>query len=183
MFFEVKTQLTNHVLMVVPAAAIGIICGVGAILFTIINLKVGSTVDAAAGTAGEPCYAGLAVVQPDLPMCACCHLHVCWSASCLQAGSKQPAIPARFLPRALPQVTRARSEFFKGRPAKWRMAEPCLLIIIFVTLGMILPLFFPCTPTQVRCHPARCRGIAASKGSTPWRDACAADAKAFPHAC
>lgn len=30
------------------------------------------------------------------------------------------------------------------------MAEPCLLIIIFVTLGMILPLFFPCTPTQAR---------------------------------
>lgn len=29
------------------------------------------------------------------------------------------------------------------------MAEPCALIVIFVTLGMILPLFFPCTPTQV----------------------------------
>ncbi len=31
------------------------------------------------------------------------------------------------------------------------MAEPCALIVIFVTLGMILPLFFPCTPTQARC--------------------------------
>jgi hypothetical protein len=48
-------------------------------------------------------------------------------------------------------VARARSEFFKGKPARWRMAEPCALIIIFVTLGMILPLFFPCTPTQARC--------------------------------
>ncbi|KAL4443355.1 hypothetical protein ABPG75_011092 [Micractinium tetrahymenae] len=83
-FFEVQTQLTNHVLMVLPAAAIGIICGICAILFTIINLK----------------------------------------------------------------VARARQEFFKGRPAQWRMAEPCLLIVIFVTLGMMLPLFFPCTPTQ-----------------------------------
>ena len=34
-------QLTNHVLMVLPAAAIGIICGIGAILFTLMNLKVG----------------------------------------------------------------------------------------------------------------------------------------------
>ena len=33
-------QLTNHVLMVLPAAVVGIICGVGAILFTLINLKV-----------------------------------------------------------------------------------------------------------------------------------------------
>lgn len=41
MFFEVKTQLTNHVLMVVPAAAIGVVCGLCAILFTIINLKAG----------------------------------------------------------------------------------------------------------------------------------------------
>ena len=52
-----------------------------------------------------------------------------------------------------PQVARARSEFFKGKPARWRMAEPCALIIIFVTLGMILPLFFPCTPTQVLVWP------------------------------
>jgi hypothetical protein len=28
------------------------------------------------------------------------------------------------------------------------MAEPCVLIVLFVTLGMLLPLFFPCTPTQ-----------------------------------
>lgn len=54
---------------------------------------------------------------------------------------------------AITQVVRARAEFFRGKPAKWRMAEPCLLIIIFVTLGMILPLFFPCTPTQVPSEP------------------------------
>lgn len=34
-------QLTNHVLMVLPAAVIGIVAGLCAILFTIINLKVG----------------------------------------------------------------------------------------------------------------------------------------------
>lgn len=70
-----------------------------------------------------------------------------------------PPVPYhRTVPPALhpvPQVVRARNEFFKGKPAKWRMAEPCLLIIIFVTLGMILPLFFPCTPTQARCRRGR----------------------------
>lgn len=38
---QVKTQLSSHVLMVVPALAIGAVCGLCAILFTIINLKVG----------------------------------------------------------------------------------------------------------------------------------------------
>jgi hypothetical protein len=28
------------------------------------------------------------------------------------------------------------------------MAEPCLLMGLFVTLGMLLPLAFPCTPSQ-----------------------------------
>ena len=46
------------------------------------------------------------------------------------------------------QVARARAVYFRGKPKSWRMAEPCLLIVIFVTLGMMLPLFFPCTPTQ-----------------------------------
>ncbi|EFN56864.1 hypothetical protein CHLNCDRAFT_144489 [Chlorella variabilis] len=77
-FFEVQTQLTNHVLMVLPAAAIGIIAGLCAILFTILNLKAS---------------------------CCCCRA-----------------------------VVRARNEFFKGKPAKWRMAEPCLLIIIFCVI-------------------------------------------------
>ena len=30
----------------------------------------------------------------------------------------------------------------------WRIAEPLLLISIFITLGMLLPLAFPCTPTD-----------------------------------
>lgn len=28
------------------------------------------------------------------------------------------------------------------------MAEPIAIIVLFTTLGMLLPLFFPCTPTQ-----------------------------------
>lgn len=28
------------------------------------------------------------------------------------------------------------------------MMEPCILIIVFITIGTILPLFFPCVPTQ-----------------------------------
>lgn len=30
----------------------------------------------------------------------------------------------------------------------WRMAEPCILMGLFVTAGMLLPLAFPCTPSQ-----------------------------------
>ena len=30
----------------------------------------------------------------------------------------------------------------------WRIGEPLVLISIFVTLGMLLPLAFPCTPTE-----------------------------------
>ena len=31
---------------------------------------------------------------------------------------------------------------------KLRMAEPLVIIAVFVTLGMLLPLAFPCTPTS-----------------------------------
>ena len=81
-FFEVQTQLTNHVMAVLPAAVCGAIAGVMAIAFTFINLR----------------------------------------------------------------VTRLRAELLKTKAA--RMAEPCVLILVFVTIGMVLPLFFPCTPTQ-----------------------------------
>jgi hypothetical protein len=64
-------------------------------------------------------------------------------------------------------VARARSEFFKGKPARWRMAEPCALIIIFVTLGMILPLFFPCTPTQVLVWPCVIAMVCPCPGTCP----------------
>jgi hypothetical protein len=30
----------------------------------------------------------------------------------------------------------------------WRMAEPCLLMALFLSAGMALPLAFPCTPSQ-----------------------------------
>lgn len=83
-FFEVQTQLTNHVMAVLPAAVIGLICGLLGILFTTINVK----------------------------------------------------------------VMRWRQAFFKGQDVSWRMMEPCAVIVVFVTLGMVLPLFFKCTPTQ-----------------------------------
>jgi hypothetical protein len=37
---QVLTPLTNHVAAVAPAAVIGVACGVLAIMFTVINLKV-----------------------------------------------------------------------------------------------------------------------------------------------
>ncbi|KAK9804251.1 hypothetical protein WJX72_003440 [[Myrmecia] bisecta] len=81
-FFEVQTQLKNHVAAMAPAIVIGIACGLLGIMFTFINLK----------------------------------------------------------------VARIREATTKGSKV-WRMAEPCLLMAIFVTLGMLLPLAFPCTPT------------------------------------
>ena len=30
----------------------------------------------------------------------------------------------------------------------WRVAEPCILVGVFITLSMLLPLAFPCTPTH-----------------------------------
>lgn len=44
------------------------------------------------------------------------------------------------------RVTRLRREFLRSKYQK--MAEPLILIALFVTIGTILPLFFPCTPTQ-----------------------------------
>ena len=44
------------------------------------------------------------------------------------------------------RVTRMRAALLKSKKAK--MLEPCVLIVVFVTLGTILPLFFPCNPTQ-----------------------------------
>ncbi|KAK2076390.1 hypothetical protein QBZ16_000915 [Prototheca wickerhamii] len=82
-FFEVYTQLNNHVVAMVPAAVCGLLCGLLAVAFTIMNLK----------------------------------------------------------------VIRFRNAVI-NRSKKARMAEPCALIILVVTLGMMLPLFFPCTPTQ-----------------------------------
>lgn len=43
-------------------------------------------------------------------------------------------------------MTRLRSRFLKTKRA--RLLEPCVLIVVFTTIGTILPLFFPCLPTQ-----------------------------------
>ena len=39
-FFEVQAQLSNHVAAILPAAAIGLACGLLGILFTVLNLKI-----------------------------------------------------------------------------------------------------------------------------------------------
>jgi chloride channel 7 len=45
------------------------------------------------------------------------------------------------------RVCRARGALSRG--LRWgRCLEPCLLALIYVTGAMLLPLFFPCTPTQ-----------------------------------
>ncbi|CAL8466168.1 g5704 [Coccomyxa elongata] len=82
-FFEVLTPLTNHVAAVAPAAVIGVACGLLAIAFTVINLK----------------------------------------------------------------VARLRIALLQARKG-WRMAEPCILMGLFVTAGMLLPLAFPCRASQ-----------------------------------
>lgn len=81
-FFEVQTQLTNHVAAVLPAAVCGLLSGIMAIVFTFLNLR----------------------------------------------------------------VARLRGEVLRSKRAK--MAEPCILIVLFATINTVLPLFFPCSPTQ-----------------------------------
>ncbi len=45
------------------------------------------------------------------------------------------------------RVCRARDTLLGA--TKWRrLAEPCVLVVIYVTGTMVLPLFFPCTPTK-----------------------------------
>jgi len=45
------------------------------------------------------------------------------------------------------RVCRARDALLGG--TKWhRLVEPCVLVVIYVTGTMVLPLFFPCTPTK-----------------------------------
>lgn len=56
------------------------------------------------------------------------------------------------------QVSRFRAEFINPNKL-FRMAEPCIMIVLFVTLSMVLPLFFPCTPTQVTACACPCSEI------------------------
>ena len=69
---QVLTPLTNHVAAVAPAALIGVACGLLAIAFTIINLKVARARDA------------LLQVHPS-PACAACTpllTHACCEPAC-----------------------------------------------------------------------------------------------------
>ena len=77
-----QTQLATHAMAMIPAAVVGLISGLAAIGFTVLNLR----------------------------------------------------------------VTRLRSKLLKTKRA--RLLEPCVLIVVFTTVGTILPLFFPCLPTQ-----------------------------------
>jgi chloride channel 7 len=82
--FEAGLEISGHILAVIPAAVVGLVCGLVGIVFTLLNLK----------------------------------------------------------------VSRLRDLLFTGR-SKWhRMAEPCILAVLYATGSMVLPLFFPCSQTQ-----------------------------------
>ena len=77
--FEVALAFSSHILAVIPAAFIGVVAGLMAVLFTGLNIK----------------------------------------------------------------ISRLRDSFMSHM--KWRrMIEPCLLVILWTTGAMVLPLFFPC---------------------------------------
>lgn len=49
------------------------------------------------------------------------------------------------------KIARVRDAMVTG--LKWkRMIEPCVLVVLYVTGSMVLPLFFPCTPTHCVVH-------------------------------
>ena len=69
------------------------------------------------------------------------------------------------------RVCRARDAVLGG--AKWRRClEPCALVAVYVTGTMVLPLFFPCTPTKcvIRDGQVFCAG-AASNATAPGPEA------------
>ncbi len=117
MFFEVQTVLSNHVAAVLPAALIGLACGVCGILFTVMNLKV---------TRLRELYIGVrSCLHPAASArgCTVCHMR------------KAPCGP---------QADKRR-----------RLLEPVMFVAIFVSLAMVLPLFFPCTRTDCVIEQAR----------------------------
>ena len=50
------------------------------------------------------------------------------------------------------RVCRARDALMRGAPRWRRCLEPCVLVAVYVTGSMVLPLFFPCTPTKCVIH-------------------------------
>jgi chloride channel 7 len=81
--FEAGVEISAHILAVVPAAVIGLLCGVVGVAFTVLNLR----------------------------------------------------------------VSRVRDGIMRGR--KWsRMIEPCMLVVLYTTGSMLLPMAFPCSATQ-----------------------------------
>ena len=81
--FEVALAFSSHILAVIPAALIGVVAGLLAVLFTGLNIK----------------------------------------------------------------ISRLRDSMLSH--LKWRrVLEPCLLVLLWTTGAMVLPLFFPCTPTE-----------------------------------
>ncbi|KAK9853352.1 hypothetical protein WJX84_009701 [Apatococcus fuscideae] len=52
------------------------------------------------------------------------------------------------------KIARLRAAATPARTGRmWMMVEPCVLIGLFVTFGMLLPLAFPCRPTQCYMRP------------------------------
>ena len=90
---------SSHILATVPAMVLGLIAGIMAAIFTLLNLKIMRLRDALTG-------------------------HMRWG----------------------------------------RCVEPCLLTLLYVTGAMVLPLFFPCTPTECVFDEVRGEGGVGRRG-------------------
>jgi chloride channel 7 len=89
---QVGLEISSHILAVAPAMMIGLVAGLVAVAFTIINLRVARLRD---------------------------------------------AIMSRFTWR-------------------WKkVVEPCIIVVIYITGCMVLPLFSPCTPTECFTYKVR----------------------------
>ena len=137
-------MLSNHIVSIVPAAAIGLVCGGLSIAFTVLNLKAARLRQRIVGVNQSNLLhlllgrvVAIAVFTPSLP--AIQHS--------LISHMTQTAIDKLLLGL---QVDRQR-----------RMLEPLIFTLIFITFSMLLPLLFSCqTPDcvnqQVLHAPLHC---------------------------
>jgi hypothetical protein len=104
---QVGLEISSHILAVAPAALIGLVSGLAAICFTIVNLR----------------------------------------------------------------VARLRDALMARLSGRWkRLVEPCVIVVVYVTGCMLLPLFSPCTPTECFSYKVGAAGAgAAGGGGGCWR--------------
>ena len=209
-----QTQLANHVAAMAPAVVIGVMCGLLAIAFTVINIKVARLRNRLlqvrlAYRKAAHLFDQVSHITLALNPSAVSHergmLHsstrssngwfACLTAERHQDAFRLPAVDFAVIQAAqqlssraergqeqlcnaatrlvcrmeMPPASVVRATTLGSRPGQcsltwvacaclqgrtaWRIAEPCILIGLFVTLGMLLPLAFPCTPTHCVIHP------------------------------